>query len=283
MDKTPEQQKLEKKQSVQKMLKVVLIIAASLVLLAVIAGVCNALFADGAWTFGWTNYRYDDSAYEVGDGTVPADNVQRIDIDWVDGIIQILPCDDRYISLTESAGSELSEGSEVRWRVLEDGTLSVKYRSSSWFLGSGSGKNLTLRVPRELLEQMQSVHVKADSANVYLKEVTSVALSVETVSGDLRMRDCACDALNLHTKTGDLDFEGMYTPVNAQIELGKGSMTFALPGTSDFTLYWTGEISSDLPLTKGEGTYICGEGTSQLSVTSKNEKGHLNVTVYQPE
>ena len=234
-----ETKKEQKRRSVQKMFKWTMIGAGVLVALAVIVGVCNALFADGEWTFGWTNYTYDDSDYEVGNGTVSADGIQKIDVRWVDGIVQILPCDDRYISLTEHAEKTLTEAEEVRWRVLQDGqTLSVQYRKSSWFFGEGSNKNLTLRIPRSMFEQLSSLTVTVDSADVLIKEIESVSLSVQTEDGDLRAVDCVCDSLNMISKKGALVFEGAICPTQAKIDVDRGSATLALPMNADFTLYW---------------------------------------------
>ena len=126
----------------KKPLIILLIIVAALLVGAVILGVLNALVGKGKWTFGWTDYSYDDADYEVGDGSIPATRITSIDLDWIDGNVRIIACKDAFLSLTESTDSELTEASRVRWQVNELGELSIKYRKSSFFLGKTHNKNL---------------------------------------------------------------------------------------------------------------------------------------------
>lgn len=275
--------KQEKRRSVKKMFKWTLIGAGVLVALAVVVGVCNALFADGKWTFGWKNYTYDESGYELGSGTVSADGVQNIDLRWVDGIVQILPCDDRYISVTESASKTLTDAETLRWKVLEDGkTLSVQYRKSSWFLGSGSDKNVTLRIPRTMLDGLVSVTVTADSTDILIKEIKCGTLSVTTQSGDLRAIDCVCDSLFVISKTGEMRFDGTACPNQAQFDVDRGNVTLAFPTDADFRLYWQGELASDLPIVKEAEQYVSGEGKAQIYVNSKHG-AKLRILEYAPK
>lgn len=116
----------------KKMLPILAIVVGALILGAIVVGILNALLANGTWSFGWSDYRYDDSNYRIGDGTIAAPNVTEIEVDWIDGRIEILPCDDMFLSVTEFSANELTEDSRLRWRVSEDGkSLSIKYRKSS--------------------------------------------------------------------------------------------------------------------------------------------------------
>ncbi len=283
MNTNTETQKQKKRRNVKTMLKWTAIAAGALIVLAVIVGVCNALFADGEWTFGWKNYRYDDSLYESGDATVPSDGITSIEIDWIDGIVQVIPCDDRYISLTEHAQTTLSDAATVRWNISADGSkLSVKYRASAWVLGDGSNKNLTLRVPRRLFAQLQSLTVTATSSDILLKELEAKQLSVNTESGDLRAVDCAFESVALTTKKGHLIYESTVCPSAAQIEFESGKVELCLPADVDLTLYWEHALTSDIPAAQGDGCYVLGKGSAQFRVTSK-KPGELVVKVYSPK
>ena len=100
----------------KKPLMITAIVIAALVLAAVVVGILNATVAGGSWNFGWSDYRYDESGYRVGSGTIPAHNITAMDVDWIDGNVQIVLCDDSYPSVTESAKTELTEDSLLRWR-----------------------------------------------------------------------------------------------------------------------------------------------------------------------
>lgn len=228
----------------KKMLTIVGVLAGALVLLTVVIGVLNALVADGGWHFGWESYRYDEEGYEDGGASVPSLNVTNIDIDWLDGSVKILPCNDKYISLSERGVGGIGETQTLRWRLSEDGsTLSVKYRKSSWFLSASVDRNkeLVLRIPRTLLEGLESLKVTTCRGEISVEGIEAERLEIVTEHGDVRL---------------------------------------AYAEDASFTLQWTGEkgkIVSDLLLTEENGAYRYGEGRN--SVVVKSKKGDLVLTV----
>ena len=121
----------------KKIIKYAAFIIGGLVLGAILLGVLNGLVGKGEWNLGWTNYRYDDSAYHKGQGTIPAPALEKIELDWIDGSVTVVICQDAYVSVSESAPAELTEKTQLHWFVSEDGkTLSIKYRGSSSFFGT---------------------------------------------------------------------------------------------------------------------------------------------------
>ena len=223
-------------QKFKKPLTVIAIVMGALVLGAVIMGVLNALVADGAWHFGWESYRYEDSGYEIGGASVPSRTVRHIDLDWLDGDVTVLPCDDKYISLSEKGSGILEEEDLLRWHLSEDGsTLTVKYRKSAWFLSGSEDmrKELILRIPREMLADLQTLSITTRRGNVSLSNVEPKTLVIDTQRGDV---------------------------------------TLSYTEDASFSLVWTGEkgsLASDLPLTRVEDAYLYRDGRSRLSITSK--------------
>ena len=155
---------------------------------AVLVGVLNGLVGKGEWNLGWTNYRYDDSAYKVGEGSIAAPRVETVDLDWIDGNVTVVICQDAYVSVSESASAELSEKTQVHWFVSEDGkTLSIKYRGSSSFFGKvkDKEKDLILRIPEKLLGQLQTLNINAVSSNVTVSNIIIDHIDVKTASGNV--------------------------------------------------------------------------------------------------
>ena len=221
-------------------IKYAVFIIGGLIVGAILLGVFNGLVGKGEWNLGWTDYRYDDSAYEVGEGSIATPNVERIDLDWIDGNVSVVLCQDAYISITESAPAELSENTRVHWCVSEDGkTLSIKYRASSSFFGANKDKNkdLILRIPEKLLEQLKNLNINAVSSNV-------------TVS------DIIVDNINVQTASGNVDFE--------------------LPEGCAFTLTYEtkrgGTPTIDFPVTQEGNTYVCGTDGIKINVTTTSGK-----------
>ena len=87
----------------KKIIKYAAFVVGGLIVGAILLGVLNGLVGKGEWNLGWTNYRYDDTAYDVGEGSIAAPNVEKIDLDWIDGNVRVVLCQDAYISITEAA------------------------------------------------------------------------------------------------------------------------------------------------------------------------------------
>lgn len=227
----------------KKGLKYVGIAVGVLVLGAVLLGVLDGLIGKGQWNLGWTDYTYDDSDYRVDNASIPSDRVTAIDLDWIDGKVQVVLCQDAYVSITETAGEELNEGSRVHWRVSEDGkTLSIKYRESSKFFGVSKNKNkdLILRIPERLLGQLES-------------------LTITCVSSEVTVSDVVAEQINVKTSTGDVTLE--------------------LPEATAFILTCESRNEKaptiDFPVTKQENTYVC--GTDGIRISVQTTSGEVTV------
>ena len=206
----------------------------------------------------------------------------EIEIDWIDGAVLILPCQDAYPSLSERTedGAELPESAQMRWKLSEDGqTLTVKYRKSSWFFGFGSqnrNKTLILRIPEAMLSQMRELDVTSVSGNVVMDQIAVEKLSVKTVSGNLRLLNIACNSLEIETLTGNLEFDGAVCPQSLEIDGTSADLTLRLPSESGFDLTWEsngGNLSSDFALTEQGKHRIFGNGGASFDV--KTTSGDL--------
>ena len=224
----------------KKSIKYTAFILGGLIVGAILLGVLNGLVGKGEWNLGWTNYRYDDSAYQTGEGTIPAPAVESIDLDWVDGNVTVVICQDAYISVTEKAPAELTEKTQVHWCVSEDGkTLSIKYRGSSSFFGTNKDKekDLILRIPEKLLEQLQTLNINAVSSNVTVSNIIIENINAQTASGNV---------------------------------------TIELPEATAFTLTHEtkrgGTPTIDFPVTKEGNTYHSGTNGIKINVTTTSGK-----------
>ena len=230
-----------------KIIKYATFLIVGLMVGAIIVGVLNGVVGKGEWNLGWTDYRYDDSAYTVGEGTVRAPYLENIDLDWIDGNVTVVICQDAYVSISETAPADLTEKTQVHWSVSEDGkSLSIKYRGSSSFFGTNKDKekDLILRIPQKLIGQLKMLNIKAVSSNV-------------TVS------DVVIDNVNVTTKSGDV--------------------VLKLPTSTAFTLTHQtkrgGTPTIDFPITKEGNTYVSGANGIKISV--KTNSGKVNVTSSQ--
>ena len=228
----------------KKIIKYAAFIVGGLILGAILLGVLNGLIGKGEWNLGWTNYRYDDSAYHKGQGTVPAPALEKIEVDWIDGNVTVIICQDAYVSVSESAPAELTEKTQLHWFVSEDGkTLSIKYRGSSSFFGTNKDKekDLILRIPEKLIGQLQTLNINAVSSNVTVSNILVDNMDVKTASGNV---------------------------------------TIKLPEATAFTLTHEsrrgGNPTVDFPVTQEGNTYV--SGTDGIGINVQTNSGKVAVT-----
>ena len=233
----------------KKIIKYAAFIIGGLIVGAILLGVLNGLVGKGEWNLGWTNYRYDDSAYETGEGTIPAPAVESIDLDWIDGSVTVVICQDAYISITEKAPAALNENTSVHWCVSEDGkTLSIKYRGSSSFFGTNKDKekDLILRIPEKLIGQLKTLSINAVSSNVTVSNIIVDNIKVKTASGNvtIELPEATAFTLTHETKRG-------------------GTPTIDFPVTQEGNTYKSGTDGMGINVTTNSG---------KVSVTTSKSK-----------
>ncbi len=266
----------------KKILIAIAIAAGVLVLLAVLIGVINGL-SGNEWSFGWSDYRYDDTGYQTGSGTVYAADITTIDVSWIDGSVEIVPCGDGYLSLTEHSGSELSEDGSVHWRVSEDGkTLTVKYRASSWYWGMTENRNkhLILRVPEKLFGTLSKIGVEGISTQISVTGIECDAIKLTSTSGNLTTKDCIANTSELSTVSGSISFGG---EIKQEIKLASvsGNIALKFPEEASFITQFETVSGGDARIAfphKREGEhYICGTGENKFTVRAKTTSGELKI------
>ncbi len=266
----------------KKILIAIAIALGSLVLLAVLIGVVNGL-SGNEWNFGWNDYRYDDTDYQIGSGTVYAADITTIGVSWIDGSVEIVPCSDSYISLTESFDSELNEDSLVHWKVSEDGkTLTVKYRASSWYWGMTENRNkcLILRVPEKLFAQLIKIGVEGISTDISVTGIECDAINLTSTSGDLTTESCIADTSDLSTVSGSISYNGTVAE-ELKVESVSGNITLTFPEDAAFITQFETVSGGDARIAfphKQEGKYyICGTGEHRFTVYAKTTSGELTI------
>lgn len=256
---------------------IISIVVGVLLLGAVVFGILNATVGGGEWTLGWIDYRYDETGYRIGNGSVPSDRITKIDLDWIDGSVTVVACQDACVSLTETAEEEIPEASRVRWHLSEDGTtLTVKYRKSSQFFGFGSAKrdkNLILRVPERFFDGL-TLNVSVDSTKVRFEGIGADVLDFESESGDVVAVDCRFGNVTVETDRGKIDLGLTACPAAAELVTDSGEIYLRLPASASFTLDWEsdgGHINSDFAYQKQNGKYVIGSGESTVRAESDGE------------
>ena len=232
---------------------ITLIIVGVLVVSAVVIGILNATVFDGKINFGWTDYRYENSGYNVGEGTVYATEITSIDVDWLDGKVEIVSCEDAYLSISEQATEVLAESAQVHWMLSVDGkTLSIKSRESGWFFGNATEKNLTVRIPERMLSQLTNLSVKAEEAPITVTDIYAPTVTLSAQKGNVVYSNQECPrALTVNCDAGDVKLK--------------------LAQNESFILTWErkqGRLISDFVMREEGNLYTVSDGKNKVSVHS---------------
>lgn len=235
-----------------------------------------------------------EDGYTSGDASVPAAQVDSIDIEWITGSVNIELHDADTYEFFETSSRALEEREKLRYRV-EDGTLSIQFHQSGWsWLGGSVDKRLTLRVPASAV--LGQASVECVSSGLTIDGVQARVLEIESVSGRVEVRDAVAQTLSVQSVSGSMQIGGAFdvvdvesvsgsytlalqkTPDELEAESTSGGITVQLPGERGFTARLdslSGSISSDFAerLDKRELRYGDGDACFDFETIS----GSVNV------
>lgn len=196
------------------MKKMVPIIAAC-VLLCAFCGCANYIIGDF----------YDNAeAYSVGDFTYNVKDVERIEIYWARGSVNIKNSDKETLSAIEKNNDSGDEGFKMRW-LIDGKTLFVRFCESGFvykdfFLKKGD-KNLDIEIPDGIELVVSTVSASVCTENHELKDA-----EISSVSGDLTLVSMKAAEISLSTTSGKIK----WTKELIGDEIGLGSVSGEIIG-----------------------------------------------------
>lgn len=260
-----------------------------------------------------TIYRYGDSeGYTAGGGSLSAEGVNTLSVDWLNGSVELLPSFDGLFHIEESASRECDEKEKVHTRISGE-TLSVRYAESGTSILNLT-KKLTLRVPSGLL--LSALDVNTVSASLLSDDIDSRSATIETVSGNIRIDGGAFTTLSLNTvsgaclaegsraetlsiesTSGSIRFSGEADDITLDTVSGRleaelpsrapqtirasstsGDITLFLPAPVGYTVSFSsvsGDFTSEVGVTKSGSTYVAGDGA--VNIRSNTVSGDLKI------
>ncbi len=209
----------------------------------------------------WDDWEYDDDDFNVGNGAIRAP-IRELSIDWVAGSVTVEATDGEEILITEDYDGTKSSH-RLRWLV-EDGELTVKYAKPSFFGNTSDSKNLTVSIPRTMLDDLDEIRVAGVSTTQNIL-VSARELDVETTSGSVTVAG-NYTSVEMEAVSGDLRFEGTmkqgsFEGVSARVELRLKEQAERL----------------DLESVSGRLTVILPEDTTGFKVVSNRVSGNTEV------
>ena len=191
------------------------------------------------WYKKWDNEYSAENAYRV-----PAQDIEGLDVDWTSGEVRIELYDGEEIAFSESSNHGVSQDDALGYGV-EDGILYIQYSKKHTYLFLPV-KSLTIQLPREMAQGLETIRFSSASANLSLPEMNVDALEMNTASGALEGSEISVETLRFDAASGTLQFSGSAQKV--QVDAGSGDVSLALKNTAQQTDIST--VSGDI--------YICG-------------------------
>lgn len=238
---------------------IVRIVIYSIVLLLLVALLLAGL---GIGTFMF-QYNGGSSNYITGEGTVVAEQIEKLQIDWAAGSINIVTADTDVITFTENGYG----GENDRMAYTQNGsTLKISYSKPAIQIGFVSlpSKDLTITVPKdweckELELDGASLDIRIDGLNVKEFDIDGAS---NTVSFTGSFHSLSCDGASC-----EMNMVCLSKPSKIDMDGAACSLTLTLPQDCGFLVEIDGlscDFDSDFAYTSGNGSYSSGDGYCKI-------------------
>lgn len=248
-----------------------------ILLAIVLCVVLVAISLPGKLSFN--NYKYDDaSRYNAGGGEI-SQQVEKIDVNWVSGKVNIALHDGDEIILSETASSKLKTAEEVHWLVDGD-TLYVKFQRAGRLFSSMQDKELTLLVPEDM--KLDKIVVSSVSAEVEAELPEADAVQIDSVSGEAEVTLRKTETVRANTVSGDMTLRFATEPDSIDADSVSGDVTVQLPENAGFTAKLdsvSGKVGGELMDGSGDGK-TCIRGNGECSISMDSVSGDLRLDAF---
>lgn len=267
-------------------------------------------------SFGTMGSKYLDSEkYTVGGGSV-VDDVDSLEINWVDGKINVEAYDGDTVEISETSVKDSDD--ELRY-YCNNGKLIIQYRVSGVSFGVTKSlkKELTVKIPASAAAGLNELKIDSSSADISvsgmsftkqleldnvsgsirLSNVKAAKTDIDNVSGRIKAEYFVTDSLSVDTISGDAEFKGeigkiesdsvsgelkvesAIMPISADCESVSGNISFKLPDegiTLEFDSV-SGDISGNVGFVKkGEKRFYRNGGAEFIIDTTS---GDFNIEI----
>ena len=201
--------------------------------------------------------------YQTGDAVI-SQTINELDINWLEGDIDIVYADHPEVRIYEKTDSILDDSLRMHWYV-DDGCLDIRFCKSGFYkterLNSlNDGKHLTIEIPRGTA--LDEINFELVSAFVDIDSVACHELNVEGVAFGV--------TANYPTLPNEINIEGVDCHLNLDTPLTAG-MTIEMSGVKEYL-----NITSERPTRKEGRKTIIGDGACKIDIEGVNCTLNIN-------
>ncbi len=143
--------------------------------------------------------------YTCQDGPLPVD---KLDVEWVNGPVEIEPWEGNYVNVTEYSQRALDEGQRLELIVTDGGTMRIRWtRDKGFWKGLRLSKFLLIQVPAGL--SLEKVKVSNVSGGIKAQGLAGGKWDLNTTSGRIEAAGIRAEKLKLVSVSGAVHAENI--------------------------------------------------------------------------
>ncbi len=232
-------------------------------LVGILATVCVASLTFSSCVFNMGGMTYDHAElYTAGSGSI-AEHVSGIEVDWVDGSVEIAYGDVTEVTFSETSDKELSTDMQLHY-WLQGSLLHLKFAQSKMMISVNNypEKHLKITLPRDMI--LYDLDFEGVDCDVKIDNVSVHDMEISTVDGDVNAYLVGTSSdIDVETVGGDVYVESQIAPKGLSFESVGGSLTLGLYEVESFTFEVEGlgtAFNCDFPTVKKGDRYYYGDG-----------------------
>lgn len=223
----------------------------------------------GRWNNGFFSfnliggsYYSDADKYQAGSAEIDGNAVTDLDVDWMDGQVNIEVYDGNTVKISEKSSKKLEEKEQLHY-YNKNGRLMIQYRESSRkvlnFGGYDYNKELTIKIPAKTAEEMGYIGVDTVSSDIRITGISGDKFNIDTTSGSVELNRCKASQIFVDTTSGDLSCTG----VSAEKEFNADTVSGKIDVEGSIRRFNADSISGSIKLSSA----VCPEQVSTDTVS----------------
>lgn len=270
---------------------IVRIVIFSIVIL-VLMSILGAGIAASQFIARWDTHFISSEGTASSTGTVNADEIRNLSIEWAAGTITIRPSDVSAITLTETCG----EADDPMTWAQTGSTLKISSLQNYGFFHVGvPSKDLLIEVPWDW--DCGTLEIDTAAADVIAENLTIYKVDFDGASGVFEFNGCSVDAIDIDTASGDIYFDGSLNtldcdaasadceiiltnhPSRIEMDMASGDLDLTLPGECGFTANLeslTGRLNSDFQVSHTDKGIVAGDGSCRIDMSAMSGNVYIH-------
>ncbi len=153
--------------------------------------------------------------------------VSGLDVEWVNGLVDVKVGSGRVIRVTEHSSQPLSEDERLSMSISGD-TLKIKWRDQiiNFSLFENTYRDVTVEVPREVAAALSELSCSTASGDIRVSGFTAEETDLSTASGSIELSGLTGEEVEVSTASGAIELSDVTVSGTLEAHTTSGIMRF---------------------------------------------------------